>query len=93
MTTHTQFYKFLTEGPLYLHQFDSLLGKVNTPFVRFADDFLLFAKTPDQAEQAKVYAEKQLARLGLELHPDKTQIVRSGPHVSFFGEKRSKSPR
>ncbi len=67
-------------------QFDLALGKANIPFVRFADDFLLFASTKQEAEEAKKYAEKQLDRLGLQLHPKKTQIVRSSPKVVFLGE-------
>ena len=71
---------------LYLHEFDTALADANIPFVRFADDFLLFATTQNKAESAKVYAQKQLSKLGLALHPDKTQVVRSSSKVIFLGE-------
>lgn len=71
---------------LYLHQFDQALSEANIPFVRFADDFLLFATDQHKAQQAKDYADKQLQKLGLTLHPEKTQIVRSHPKIKFLGE-------
>jgi RNA-directed DNA polymerase len=37
---------------LYLHQFDTAMAKAKIPFVRFADDFLLFAPARAQAEKA-----------------------------------------
>jgi len=72
---------------LYLHQLDIALQRANIPFVRFADDFLLFAATRRQAENARAYASKTLDQLGLIMHPDKTQVVRSSPDVIFLGEK------
>lgn len=72
---------------LYLHQLDTALSDRNIPFVRFADDFLLFAASRKQAQQAMDYSRRILDKLGLELHPRKTQIVRSSPEVSFLGEQ------
>ena len=48
----------------------------------------LFSNDPSTAmlKNAKKYAEKQLDRLGLQLHPKKAQIVRSSPEVVFLGE-------
>jgi group II intron reverse transcriptase/maturase len=71
---------------LYLHEFDKALSDANIPFVRFADDFLLFANAKSKAEEEKLYAEKQLNKLGLKLHPEKTQITRSHSRVIFLGE-------
>jgi RNA-directed DNA polymerase len=71
---------------VYLHEFDKALSDANIPFVRFADDFLLFANTKNKAEEEKLYAEKQLKKLGLKCHPDKTQVIRSHSRVIFLGE-------
>ncbi|WP_295391581.1 reverse transcriptase domain-containing protein [uncultured Thiodictyon sp.] len=71
---------------LYLHGFDSALARAKVPFVRFADDFLLFAPAQAQADQAKDYAARQLEHLGLTMHPEKTRVVRSSPAVIFLGE-------
>lgn len=72
---------------LYLHRFDTDLAKAKIPFVRFADDFLLFATDREPAERALEHATERLERLGLEIHPEKTQVIQSGPAVSFLGEK------
>ena len=77
---------------LYLHQFDELLSRSNIPFVRFADDFLLFSKSEDEAKQAKEYAQKQLSKLGLILHSDKTRITKSSAKVIFLGQKLPDPP-
>ncbi len=72
---------------LYLHTFDMALAKANIPFVRFADDFLLFSRAKQDAVKAMQFAGKTLNELGLELHPQKTRIVRSSPAVIFLGER------
>lgn len=71
---------------LYLHAFDAALAHADIPFVRFADDFLLFAPDHSKAKAALAYAERQLRQLGLELHPQKTRVVRSSSQVVFLGE-------
>ncbi|ASF46395.1 reverse transcriptase domain-containing protein [Methylovulum psychrotolerans] len=72
---------------LYLHDFDQSLSRANIPFVRFADDFLLFTDSKMNALAAKAYAKNQLGKLDLNLHPVKSRIVQSGPHVIFLGQK------
>ena len=56
------------------------------PFVRFADDFLLFADEQSKAEKALAFAGKKLAQMDLELHPSKTRVVRSSRKIIFLGE-------
>lgn len=72
---------------VYLHTFDTALSKANIPFVRFADDFLLFAPSKEKAEEALQYVETVLTSLELCLHPTKTQVVRSHPRLHFLGKK------
>jgi RNA-directed DNA polymerase len=72
---------------LYLHAFDTALARAKIPFVRFADDFLLFAPAREQADQALGFAVRQLERLGLDIHPEKTRVVRSSRDVCFLGER------
>ena len=71
---------------LYLHAFDSALSKANIPFVRYADDFLLFTNSEENAHNAKDFAVKQLAKLGLKIHPQKTRIARSNKSIIFLGK-------
>jgi len=77
---------------LYLHEFDCALASNNIPFVRFADDFLLFASHRSDAEKALAFAGRELERLGLQLHPEKTRVIRSSPKVCFLGEKLPAPP-
>lgn len=71
----------------YLHELDTALSGKNIPFVRFADDFLLFAPTEKAAVKAHGYVKKVLEGLGLELHPEKTQVVHSDRSVIFLGQR------
>jgi retron-type reverse transcriptase len=69
-----------------MNEFDQALSNAHIPFVRFADDFLLFATEQSQAEKAREFARKKLDELGLTLHPEKTRVVRSSRQVIFLGE-------
>lgn len=75
---------------LYLTSWDNEMSAKNFPFVRYVDDFLIFAKSKAKAEQAYDYTEKVLNRSGLNLHPEKTQVVLCSPHVRFLGKKLPK---
>jgi group II intron reverse transcriptase/maturase len=63
---------------IYLHVLDSVwtkqCGQVGT-LVRYADDFAVLCDTAKACEEAEIRIRKILARLGLELHPDKTRRV------------------
>jgi group II intron reverse transcriptase/maturase len=61
---------------IYLHVLDTLwerryahLGEL----VRYADDFVVMSRTAAQCEEAERRIREILARLGLELHPEKTR--------------------
>lgn len=63
---------------IYLHVLDTLWMRHSAPFgtlVRYADDFVVICKTKRACEQAEERIRVILARLGLELHPDKTRRV------------------
>ena len=70
--------------------------------VRYADDFVIMCRTEPQAKEARRRVEEIMARLGLELHPEKTRIVdlrRGKEGMEFLGcmirKKRSiqRNPR
>lgn len=71
----------------YLTQFDQYLSARNLPFVRFADDFLIFTPSKKHARSALAFVEKGLKKLDLKLNERKTQIVPSSPKVIFLGRK------
>ena len=63
---------------IYLHVLDLLWTRHSAPLgtlVRYADDFVVMSRTKSQCEQAEARIRVILARLGLELHPDKTKRV------------------
>ena len=63
---------------IYLHVLDLLWTRHSAPLgtlVRYADDFVVMCATSKQCEQAEARVRQILARLGLELHPDKTRRV------------------
>ena len=70
---------------LYLHTLDCTLERKGIPFVRFADNFVLLAQTEQEARQALKVAGQALKRLRLELHPDKTRVIRAAPRHRFLG--------
>lgn len=72
---------------LYLHDMDMDLADKGIPFVRFADDFILPAKDEERAAAYLKNAGRSLKKLGLELHPEKTRVIRSSPHYRFLGKR------
>jgi hypothetical protein len=63
---------------IYLHVLDVLWTRHSAALgtlVRYADDFVVMCRTKSQCEHAEARIKVILARLGLELHPDKTRRV------------------
>ena len=63
---------------IYLHVLDSLWTRQSAPLgtlVRYADDFVVISRTKAQCVEAEARIRVILARLGLELHPEKTRRV------------------
>lgn len=69
----------------YLDQFDDGLAEIGIRCVRFADDFVLLAKTEAQAHNALGHASGILREHGLELHGDKTRVVPFDEGMEFLG--------
>ena len=70
---------------IYLHSFDKMFQRSAIPgtLVRYCDDFviLLWRNGKEVVNQV----EQMLKRLGLELHPDKTRVVRAEDGFDFLG--------
>jgi RNA-directed DNA polymerase len=61
---------------IYLHAFDRAFSERGIGgLVRYADDFVVLCRSEREARAALDAAGEILAGLGLELHPDKTQVV------------------
>ena len=57
---------------LTLHSFDQALETAGIPFLRYADDITLLAKTPDELEAQIQRAQRELESLGLSVNEGKT---------------------
>ena len=63
---------------IYLHVLDKLWTRHSAPLgtlVRYADDFVVMSSTKSKCMEAEARIRVILARLGLELHPEKTRRV------------------
>lgn len=60
---------------VYLNELDWEWDMNNIRFVRYADDFLLFAKTKEEVGKAASLTKEKLKELGLEISKGKTKIV------------------
>jgi len=61
---------------IYLHVLDAMWqrdGAQHGALIRYADDFVIMTKSKRALETAEARVTRILARLGLELHPDKTR--------------------
>ena len=59
----------------YLNELDWELEKEGIRFVRYCDDFLLFAKTEEDIKRAGAIAKQVIEELGLEVSMEKTKFV------------------
>lgn len=70
---------------LYLHPLDRMLVAAGHKPVRYADDFVVLARTRRDAAAAWQMAGRLLADRGLALHPAKTRIVPPDEAFVFLG--------
>lgn len=86
---------------IFLHVLDVAWGREGARYgllVRYADDFVVMCDTEQQVERAEARVRAILARLGLELHPEKTRrvtLARGREGFDFLGchlRKRMSGP-
>ncbi len=70
---------------LMLEDFDADLEAAGMKLIRFADDFVILAKSRQQAQQAAQRAEQSLKEIGLIFNPDKTHIGEFSEGFRFLG--------
>jgi RNA-directed DNA polymerase len=70
---------------IYLDEFDKFFSNSDLQLVRYADDFVVLARTKEQIVRAYSDVERVLNSLGLALHPDKTQITNFDRGFRFLG--------
>ena len=62
---------------IYLDPLDHLMAREGLAMVRYADDFLILCRSPEEAATALAIVRRWTAEAGLTLHPTKTRIVNS----------------
>jgi RNA-directed DNA polymerase len=69
---------------LYLRSLDDVFESARIPFLRYADDMVVFG-TADQVAEHGADIQRRLAALGLELNPKKTRLSAPGEPWEFLG--------
>jgi RNA-directed DNA polymerase len=70
----------------YLNPLDHRMAELSFQMVRYADDFVILCRTPEEAAAALAEVRQWVETNGLTLHPDKTHIVDSREtSFSFLG--------
>lgn len=70
---------------IYLHPLDAAMEAEKIGLVRYADDFVLLAKSRERAEEALERARVVLEGLKLRLHPEKTRVAVIDEGFDFLG--------
>jgi RNA-directed DNA polymerase len=60
---------------IYLDPLDHLLAGEGLAMVRYADDFVILCRTPEEAQRALALVQQWTAVAGLTLHPTKTRLL------------------
>jgi RNA-directed DNA polymerase len=79
---------------VYLHAFDERRVQAGYGLVRYADDFVIFAKSEGEAAAALTLAREVLEReWGLRLHPEKTRVVSVAHGFELLGFHYFRDPK
>ena len=70
---------------IYLDEFDKYFANSDLQLVRYADDFVVLARTREQIVSAYSEVERVLNSLGLALHSEKTQVTNFDRGFRFLG--------
>jgi RNA-directed DNA polymerase len=77
---------------IYLNPLDHQMAKAGFEMVRYADDFVILCRSPEEASQALAMVQDWTAAAGLTLHPTKTRIVDAkNDAFEFLGYRFEKS--
>lgn len=79
---------------IYLHAFDKAITQRGYGLVRYADDFVIFAKSEGEADAAlRACREILEGQLALVLHPEKTRVVSVDAGFEFLGFHYFRDPK
>jgi RNA-directed DNA polymerase len=60
---------------IYLDPLDHLMADSGFAMVRYADDFVILCRTPEEASRALEMVQRWVSENGLTLHPTKTKVI------------------
>jgi RNA-directed DNA polymerase len=69
---------------IYLNPLDHLIAGAGIQMVRYADDFVILCRTPDDANRALERVREWVADNDLTLHPTKTRLVDARTEIFDF---------
>jgi group II intron reverse transcriptase/maturase len=79
---------------IYLHAFDQRMEEAGYGLVRYADDFVIFARSESDAAAALELAGRVLeGEWGLKLHPEKTRVISVDAGFEFLGFHYFRDPK
>jgi RNA-directed DNA polymerase len=79
---------------IYLNPLDHLMAQRGFEMVRYADDFVIMCRSPEDAARALALVQEWTAEAGLTLHPTKTKIIDAKTGVfDFLGYRFLRSTR
>jgi RNA-directed DNA polymerase len=82
---------------IYLDPLDHLMARSGFEMVRYADDFVILCRTPEEASRALEMVQSWVSENGLTLHPTKTKVITArSVGFDFLGyhfEAGSRRPR
>ena len=70
---------------LYLDGFDERLARAGFQMIRYADDFVVMTRSREECEKALETVRTELAKLDLDLKPEKTAITPFAAGFNFLG--------
>jgi CRISPR-associated protein Cas1 len=70
---------------LYLHEFDATITGAGFTLVRYADDFVVFCRSKEEAESAFAAVRETLSMIGLSLNEEKTRVASLDQGLEFLG--------
>jgi CRISP-associated protein Cas1 len=70
---------------VYLDKFDKIFSQGELRLVRYADDFVILAKTKEEILHAKLSVSSFLNSIGLAIHEEKTQLTNFERGFRFLG--------
>jgi RNA-directed DNA polymerase len=79
---------------VYLDPLDHVMAEKGYAMVRYADDFVILCRSPEEAARALVVVQEWTTQAGLSLHPTKTKIVNAKEEAfEFLGYRFEKGKR